>query len=272
MDQGQLNSDTTPSKGKTLTVALLVNDVGHDQDENLAAIVALANEACDRGAQLLVLPEAALTGLVNDDNPAHDLPLGQTIPGPLTSALGALCAQRQVWLACGLLERAAGRLYDTAILLAPNGSIQLKYRRIQPQWHGISADPTVYGAGEDLPVAVTPFGTVACLICGDLFDDGVIARVRACAPDWLLMPFARCFNDGSWDQARWDHDEMPAYCQRIARSGCTTLMVNYLADRDLDGGSFGGAAVVSGDGNVMAQYPLGVPGLLVVEVANRMYV
>jgi N-carbamoylputrescine amidase len=255
-----------------MTVALLMNEVGPDQEANLAAIIALVNEACDKGAQLLVLPEAALTGLVTDDNPAHDLPLGQQIPGPLTSVLGALCAQRQIWLACGLLESAEGMLYDTGLLIAPDGSIQLKYRRIQPQWHGRCADPAVYGAGVDLQAVATPFGKVACLICGDLFDDGVIERARACVPDLLLLPFARCFKDGSRDQARWDNEELPEYCGRIAMTGCTTLMVNYLADRNLDGGSFGGAAVVSGDGNVMAQYPLGVPGVFMVDVENRIYV
>ena len=43
-------------------------------------------------------------------------------------------------------------------------------------------------------------------------------------------------------------------------------MVNYLADPDLNGGSFGGAAVVSGDGSIMAQYPLGRTGMLLVDL------
>ncbi len=272
MGQGKLNAEGTPSAGETLRVALLVNKVGRDQDENLAVIVALANEACDQEAQLLVLPEAALTGLVNDDDPAHDLPLGQPIPGPFTSALSSLCARRRVWLECGLLECDAGKLYDAAVLIAPDGSMLLKYRRIQPQWHGRKANPVVYCQGVDLPAVDTPFGRVACIICGDLFDDDVTGRVRSCKPDWLLMPFARCFSDGSYNQARWDRDEMPEYCRRIAMMGCTTLMVNYLADRGLMGGSFGGADVVSGEGKVMARYPLGVSGALVVDVENRMQV
>ena len=30
-----------------------------------------------RGEQLVVFPEAAVTGLISNDDPAHDLPLGQ---------------------------------------------------------------------------------------------------------------------------------------------------------------------------------------------------
>jgi hypothetical protein len=50
---------------------------------------------------------------------------------------------------------------------------------------------------------------------------------------------------GEGELARWDYEEMPIYRQRIAMLGCMTLMVNYLADPDLNDGSFGGAAAVS---------------------------
>jgi N-carbamoylputrescine amidase len=252
-----------------MRVALLVNRVGSELDVNLSDILEQVNEACDRGAQLLVLPEAAYTGLFNDDNPAHDLPLGQPIPGMLTRELGRACHDRQVWLACGLLECEGSRLFDTAVIIAPDRHVHLKYRRIQPQWHGRKADPQVYLQGDVMPVTETPFGRMACLICGDLFDDGVVGRVRACKPDWLLMPFTRCFKDGSFDQARWDLDEMPSYCQRIAMTGCTTFMVNYLAERELNDGSFGGAEVVSGDGRRLAHYPLGTAGMLIVDVEKE---
>src|SRR5689334_21940531 len=119
-----------------MKTALLINQVSSDVDVNLSGIMDLSIEACDAGAQLVVLPEAALTGLINDDNPAHDLPLGQLISGPVTNILSALCCKRRVWLAIGLLEREGNQLFDSAILIAPDGNIRFKYRRMQPQWHG----------------------------------------------------------------------------------------------------------------------------------------
>ena len=248
-----------------MKAALVVNRVLPDIDANLAAILNMANEAADAGTDLVVFPEAALTGLINNDEPSHDLPLGQVIPGPVTDVLARLTRERRIWLAIGLLEREGDRLYDSAVLLTPDGGIGLKYRRIQPQWHGRHADPSVYCQGTELPKVETQLGTFAFLICGDLFDDDLIQRVCNLRPDWLLFPFARRFRDRSYDQEQWDREEKPEYAQRVKLAGITTLMTNYVADRDFSG-SFGGAMVVSSDGTVMDSFPLGKSGILLVNL------
>jgi len=249
-----------------MKAALVVHRVLADRETNLAAILSMAREAADAGAELVLFPEAALTGLINDDDPAHDLPLGQAIPGPVTDVLAELACERDLWLAIGLLEREEDRLYDAAVLLTPNGEIGLRYRRIQPQWHGRRADPAVYRQGTELSKLQTPFGSVAFLICGDLFDDEILRRVRDLRPDWLLFPFARCFDDGSYDQERWDREEWAEYVQRVRLAGIPTLMANYLADRVMLGGAFGGAMAVAGNGTVVASFPLGKVGILLVDL------
>jgi N-carbamoylputrescine amidase len=250
-----------------MKAALVVNRVLPDVDANLAAILRMASEAADAGAQLVVFPEAALTGLTNSDDPSHDLPLGQTIPGPVTDVLAELVRKRHIWLAIGLLEREGGDLYDSAVLFTPGGEIGLKQRRIHPGWHCRRADPSVYHPGAELLRAETPLGIFAFSICcSDLFDDGLIQRVRGLRPDWLLCPLARCFEDGSYNQERWDREEKLVYVERVKLAGITALMTNYLAEVSLDGGSFGGAMVVSGDGTVVDSFPLGKVGMLLVDV------
>lgn len=250
-----------------MEVALVVNRVLPDVETNLATIVNMATEAASAGAEVVVFPEAALTGLVNNDDPAHDVPLGQPIPGPVTTKLAELTREQGVWLAIGLLEREDNRLYDTAVLLAPDGKIVLKYRRIHPGWHGPEADPSVYCQGTELPSAETPLGRFAFLICGDLFDNELVQCLRSLVPDWLLFPFARAFDDESYGQERWEREEKPAYVQQVKRTGVTTLMTNYLGDKTLGTDhSFGGAMVVSGDGKVIASFPLGKAGMLLVDL------
>jgi len=252
-----------------MRAALIVNRVGPDSSQNLADVLRLAAQAADRGAELLLFPEAALTGLINDDDPVHDLPLGRPIPGPVTVLLGNLARARRVWLAIGLLERDGDRLYDSALLLSPQGTVALQYRRIQPQWHGCGADPSVYGQGTDLAGTETPWGTVLFLICGDLFDDGIVARARSLQPRWLLFPFARGAAGGGRDQQRWDRDEMPSYLEQVRRVGAAALMVNYLAGDDLpDDASFGGAWAVHAHGSIAASLPLGRAGMLLVDLAD----
>lgn len=249
-----------------MKATLAVNRVTSDPPKNLAEILRTITQAGQAHADLILFPEAAVTGLINNDDPAHDLPLGQPIPGPVTDQLAYQCRSVGIWTAIGLLERDDEALYDTAVLIAPDGAIKLKYRRIQPQWHGRHADTRIYCQGTEVTKAVTPWGTMAFLICGDLFDDAIIARVRDLQPDWILFPFARCFADGSHNQARWDNEECPAYQRRVKRIGIPTMMTNYLADRDLLGGAFGVAMVVAGDGTLQAAFPLGKRGMLVVEV------
>jgi predicted amidohydrolase len=249
-----------------MKAALVVHRVLYDIDANLAAIVLMAHEAADAAAELVVFPDAALTGLINSDDASHDLPLGQEVPGPVTDVLAELARDRCIWLAVGLLEREGGRLYDTALLFTPAGEIGLKYRRIQPQWHGRGADASVYCEGEELPKVETLLGTFGFLICGDLFDDELVQRMRDLQPDWLLFPFARCFDDGSYDQERWDREEKHVYMDRVRLAGITALMTNTLADKELDGGSFGGALVVSRDGTEVDSLPLGETGILSVAL------
>jgi len=250
-----------------MRVALIVNKVSQDRQKNLVEVAHLVDQAASSGAELMLLPEAALTGLINNDDPSHDLPLGETIPGPVTGALGALCRKHGIWLGVGLLEREDARLYDSAFLFDNQGCIVLKYKRIQPQWHSKSADPMIYCQGTEITKAVTPFGSCAFLICGDLFDDDIVNQFKALLPDWMLFPLARCFSDGSMDQHRWDTEELPDYLARVRMSETPTLMVNYLADAKLtDGNSFGGAFVVSASGKLIASYPLGKPGILFVDL------
>lgn len=249
-----------------MKAALIVLPLTASVAANQRAMVRYVHAAADAGAELVLFPEAALTGLINDDIPAHDLPLGQPVPGPLTDVLAGLAVERCIWIAGGLLERQAGRLYDSAVLLSPHGELALKYRRIHPGWHGPRADPAVYGQGTDLPAVDTPLGRFAFLICGDLFQEELLQRLRRLAPDWLLYPMARSFEDGTCSQERWDDEAEPEYCAQVGKVGVTTLLVNYLDCGLPDDHSFGGAAVIAGDGTVVARLPLGREGMLLASV------
>ena len=99
---------------------------------------------------------------------------------------------------------------------------------------------------------------------GSACSKGIFSRFRALRPDWLLLPFARCFPDGTADQVRWDTEELPQYAQRVKLAQTPALMVNYIGDSSLpDDNSFGGAFFISAEGEVRARLPLGVEDSLV---------
>jgi len=249
-----------------MKAALTVNRVTADIEANLKMIMNMANEAADNKADLVVFAEAALTGLINDDNPSHDLPLAQPIPGPVTDMLLELARERRIWLAIGMLEREGGSIYDSAVLLTPGGEIGLKYRRIQPQWHGRSADLSVYRQGTELPKLVTPLGSFAFMICGDLWDEELVRRTRDLRPDWLLYLVTGSGLEGE----RWEKEDKPDYAQRAKLTGATTLMTGYVADFQPKGReyerSLGSAMVVSSDGTVLDSLPPGKTGILLIDL------
>jgi len=249
-----------------MKVALAVHRVSPDPTSTMGTIISMITEAADAGADLIVFAEMALTGFILTGDPAHDLPLGQPIPGPATDTFALQARERHIWTALGLLEDEGGRLYDTAVLLTPEGIIGLKYQRISPSWHGRLADPSIYLQGSLIPLAQTPFGSCMFLICGDLFGDTTIAQVRDLRPDWILFPFARSFDSEVADLEHWEREEQFRYAERVRMTGVTTLMVNYLADQPGMGDCFGGAMVVAPTGEILARLPLGHPGLLLAEL------
>jgi predicted amidohydrolase len=249
-----------------MRAALVVNRITADREHNLQEVLTGISKAAAMGAEFVMFPEAALTGLVNNDRPARDLGFGVDPRDPEVRAMAAMARSSRVHLAVGLLERAGNRLYDAAVLFSPGHATPHIYRRITPGWHGKRAAPQVYAAGLELDTVQTPLGAFGFLICGDLFDDGLVAKMKALAPDWLLVPMCRCFKNGSHDDKRWAQEEQTAHVERARLAGITTLIVNSLADRNLGGGSFGGAMVIAPDGEVLARLPLGNPGILFAEL------
>jgi len=242
--------------------ALAVPKLSPTIEGNLKTIITFAEKASNEGADLVLFPEACLTGLINNDRMDHDLLLGQTIPGPITDNLCSLSSEKNISIALGLLEREENFLCDTAILVSPDQGIILKYRRMSPGWHGLETDPNVYRQGTGIGFCEITGLCTAFLICGDLFDDGICSQLSAVNPQILLLPMSRSFANGSADQERWNTEELPEYSKRVAAIKVPTLMVNYIGCREQGDTSFGGAVVFSADGQIKDQLPLGKPGMI----------
>ncbi len=244
-----------------MRAALAVQRVMTSPDYNLEELHRSMGRAAERGADLVVFAEAAFTGLANDDIPEHDAALGTSVDGPLIQAVRTEAKRLGVHVALGLLEEDQGRLYDSALLIDRTGKVVFRYRRVSTGWHGPDADPSFYGEGSDVDCFEAEFGRVAFLICGDLFDDDLVARVREQRPDLLLVPFARALVGGGHDQSRWDHEELPQYEAQVRKARTTALLVNYLDDDYV-----GGAMVIGSDGSLKASIPLRRADILIAQV------
>ena len=128
------------------------------------------SEAASEGAQLVVFPEAALTGYVFDSR-EQALDGAVEAESPAVGRVRDACRELGVWSVFGAIERvrdAAGpdhqRLYNTAFLACPSGELH-RYRKVHTLCLGVDRFTTP--GDEGFRVWELPFGRVGLNICYD---------------------------------------------------------------------------------------------------------
>jgi predicted amidohydrolase len=179
----------------------------------------------------------------------------EPLSGKTNTQLSALAREYGVYLCCGFLEATNKGIFNSAAIIDKSGRIIHVQRKV-------SEKPPFANGSEVLSVS-TPFGKIAILICGDLFDDLTIEKMDK-PVDLLLVPMSRSFDLKSPDQNRWLKEERSAYLEAVKRAGCLTVLVNAL-ESDVDEGSFGGALVVNEEGHLLAESPHGTDRLLIYD-------
>jgi 5-aminopentanamidase len=120
--------------------------------------------AAAAGAQLVVFPEAALSGYVFRSLD-EAIPVAEPIPGPSTDALADACRRLNVHAVVGLLERDGEDYYNASALIGPAGLIG-KYRKLHLPYLGV--DRFVRPGNLPPKVHETGLGRIGLSICYDL--------------------------------------------------------------------------------------------------------
>ena len=175
-----------------------------DKKSNLDAARRLILEACEKGANLLILPELFNTGGMITDR-AEAYALAESIPdGASVTLLLELAQTHGVYVVASLLERQGADLFNTAVLVGPDGLVG-KYRKLHPCEDEVYwVEPGDLG----LPVFHTPIGRIAMLICLDAYYPET-ARICAmqgadiiCIPsNWMDVKESRALPDPYWTMA-----------------------------------------------------------------------
>ena len=132
---------------------------------NLSTSLELALEAVNNGANLIVLPELTNTGyFFQNRQDAFDH--AEAVPeGPSVGSWEDFARHHQVYLVAGLTEREGSKLYNTGVLVGPDGFIG-KYRKA----HLWNLEKLWFTAGDSgFPVFDTPIGRIGLLICWDIW-------------------------------------------------------------------------------------------------------
>ena len=158
---------------------------------NVARAEALVEQAAQRGARLVVLPELANTGYVFASR-EEALALAEPVPaGPTSRSWIALAQRLGIYLVAGITERDGARLYNSALVAGPKGYLGT-YRKLH-----LWGDENLYFEPGDLglPVFDTEFGRLAVAICYDGWFPEVFrlqamqgADIVAVPTNWVPMP------------------------------------------------------------------------------------
>jgi deaminated glutathione amidase len=144
-----------------------------DVAANLRAAGALVAEAADAGAELVGLPEN-FAYLRREGLP---IPCAQGLDGEIVGFLREAARRHGLWLLGGSFPEAAdeGRVFNTSLLLSPEGAIEAVYRKIhlfdvdlRPQGGAEFRESARIAPGQEVVVGKTPFGGVGLSICYDL--------------------------------------------------------------------------------------------------------
>ena len=152
--------------------------VPFDLDRSLAKALEYIDAAASQGAELIVFPEAFLSGypklldfgaLVGRRTPEGRVMFRRyyesaiDVPGPVTAALGAACRERGVHLVIGVIERDGGTLYCTALFFSGDGALLGKHRKVMPT----AMERLIWGFGDGSTLGVfdTAIGRIGAAIC-----------------------------------------------------------------------------------------------------------
>jgi predicted amidohydrolase len=194
-------------------------------EHNRQHTIELVSAAHAQGAGLVVLPECCITGYVFHDR-NELLPLAEPMDGPSVRAWQRISAATGVWVVAGLAERVDDTLFNSAVLVGPDGQIAV-YRKI----HLWGLEKALYQPGEHLVVYDTgsKFGKIGLAICYDLWFPE-LARGLALSGATLIAAPANWSKNSKLPNAE-DRLGVPLGYQMSAVTACVNELAVVSTDR-----------------------------------------
>ncbi len=220
-----------------------------DIEGNLRRIEYAVQDAARQNADIACFAETAVIGWINPA--AHEL--ATTIPGELSDRIATMARAHNIMLSIGLCEKEGNALYDSAVLLGPDGEILLKHRKINILTE-LMDPPYTCGDADDIRVVDTPIGRVGLIICADCFREENIKALGEQKPELITIPYG-------WAA---DRSEWPEHGKRLAarvasvasRTHCPVVgtdLVGVISSGPWKGKTYGGQSVVADEaGEILA--------------------
>jgi predicted amidohydrolase len=219
---------------------------------NLKRARELVDEACDRGAELVCLPE----NFAYMRREGTAFPCAQGLDGEIVGFLAETARAQGIWLLGGSFPEAIPggerRVYNTSVLLAPDGTLAGVYRKIHLFDVDLGADggsfreSATFAPGDEVVVAETPFGGLGMSICYDLRFPELYREMSRRGCDFVAVPSAFTPQTGR------DHWEVLLRARAI-EGQCFVLAPAQCGQHGPDRASYGRSMIVDPWGLVVAR-------------------
>jgi deaminated glutathione amidase len=179
---------------KTVIVAAVQLSSGVDVTRNVERAISLVNEAADRGATYVQLPE-----YFNYFGPSKGFDgVAESIPGPTTKRMADVAAARKVTLHLGSLLEASpttGKFYNTSVVINPTGQIVATYRKIHlfdidVPGANVQRESDTIAPGRELVLVNVAELQLGLSICFDLRFPEMYRELSHSGADVLAVPAA----------------------------------------------------------------------------------
>jgi nitrilase len=279
-------------KNASFTIAAVQHaPVFLDREKTVAKAAKLVAEAANRGARLVVFPEAFVPAypdwvwvLQPSEMGMHQELYAQLvenavdIPGEVTDELGRVARRTKTAIAIGVNERnseaSGASVYNTLLYIGPDGSLLGKHRKLIPT--GAERMVWAQGDGSTMDVYDLPFGRVGGLLCWE----NMMPLARYAMYSWGTQIYvAPTWDRGSTWTATLQHIAKEGRCYVVG--SCIAMRKDDIPDRfefkkryqqaNDDWINIGDSAIVDPNGNFIAGPSRAKQEILYAEVDPAMY-
>lgn len=214
-----------------------------DKKHNINTMKKNIKKAKEKCANLVIFPELSLTGYLSRDLVYE---LAEPIPGPSIHSLEEIAEKENIHIVFGMpeqSEKAHAVLYNTAVLLGPNGIIG-KYRKTHLPTHSVFEEKRYFRIGYEAPVFETEIGKMGLTICYDIFFPEICRLLRLKGAQLII-----CISASPAGRSRFFE------VFTAARALENTVFLAYVNLVGVENGLqfWGGSRIIAPDGSILAK-------------------
>jgi predicted amidohydrolase len=169
--------------------------------------------------------------------------------------LSAIATDEALWIVAGLAARRRGRYLNSAIAIAPDGSLAGMYYK--QRLFGYAKETSVYSAGARACVVQISGLSVALFVCFDLRFPELFRKVGAAVDACIIV--------ANWPSARQHHWEVLARARAIENQ-CYVIAVNRRGEAD--GLKYVGGSLILDPWGNRCDYPIAGSDLHIGEISR----